>query len=190
MKIRNRMALTLMVAGGATIPVSGAFAADAALQNRSIGYVMTTEYKAIYDTKDGKQECPTGLNEGPREQFKDQFPEKAGVKYKLTDTQLKRESDVWWPTTKPDQFAYKYAVGKIAFGLNLDGKVGPNDFTSPELDGEKGIDDNLQIAWGCTENYRSTSYNLGAFNNWRKYAYNIIVLELTDVDSLQNDDDV
>jgi hypothetical protein len=184
------MFLTLAVAGGAIAPAFGAFAADGGIQNRSIGYVMTTEYKAIYDTKDGKKECPDGLNEGPREQFKDQFPAKPGVKYKLTDTQLKRESDVWWPSSTPDQFPYHYAVGNIAYGLNLDGKIGPNDFTSPEADGEKGIDDQLQRAWGCVENYRSTSYNLGAFNNWRKYAYNIIVIELTDVDSLENDDDV
>jgi hypothetical protein len=190
MNTRNRMLLTIAIAGGSVAPFVGAFAADSGIQNRSIGYVMTTEYKAIYDTKDGKTECPEGLNEGPREQFKDQFPVKQGVKYKVTDTQLRRESDVWWPTSTPDQFPYKYAVGNIAYGLNLDGKVGPNDFTSPDMDGEKGVDDSLQRAWGCVENYRSTSYNLGAFNNWRKYPYNIVVIELTDVDSLGNDDDV
>ncbi len=172
--------------------VSTAIAADAALstgpiQNRSIGYVMTTEYKAIWDTPDGKKECPGGLNEGPREQFKILFPEKPGVKYPIVDTQLEREGDIWWPK-KDDRIPYQYAVGNTSIGLNLDDKVGPNDFTSP--DGEKGIDNQLQRAWGCVPNYRSSSYNLGAFNNWRKYPYNIVVIELTDVDSLENDDDV
>ncbi|MHB1205422.1 MAG: hypothetical protein ACYCZX_07630 [Rhodospirillaceae bacterium] len=170
---------------------AGAAAAEdgaaAAIQNRAIGYVMTSELKAIYDTPDGKAECPNGLNDGPREQFKILFPED-GKKRSLVETQLEREGEVWFPKTTPEKIPFKLAVGKTAFGLNLDGKVGPNDFTSPE--GDKGIDDQLQTAWGCVANYRSSSYNLLAFNNWRKYPYNIIVIELTDVDSLVNDDDV
>ena len=104
MNSRNRILLALMIAGGASIPALGAFAADSVIQNRTIGYVMTSEFKGIYDTKD-KQECPDGLNDGPREQFKVQFPEKPGVKYKLTDTELARESDIWWPKKTPDQEA-------------------------------------------------------------------------------------
>jgi hypothetical protein len=173
-----------VVAPGVAMALDGA---EGAIQNRSIGYVMTSELKAIYDTPDGKKECPNGLNDGPREQFKTMFPED-GTKRRLIDTQLARESEVWFPKTTPDPIPYKYAVGNIAFGLNLDGKVGPNDYTSP--DGEKGIDDQLQKAWGCVANYRSSSYNLLAFNNWRKYQYNIIVVELTDVDNLVNDNDV
>jgi hypothetical protein len=196
MQYRSHLLAGLFAA--ASLTAGSAFAADNApapaqqspLQNRSIGYVMTTEFKAIYDTPDGKKECPDGLNEGPREQFKILFPEKPGKKWKITETQLERESEIWFPHTTPDPIPYHYAVGNIAYALNLDGKVGPNDFTSPDLDGEKGIDDQLQRAWGCAPNYRSSSYNLLAFNNWRKYAYNLIVIELTDVDDLQNDDDV
>ena len=179
-------AAVLMSGFGAATAMAAEGAASA-LQNRSIGYVMTSELKAIYDTPDGKKECPNGLNDGPREQFKTLFPDD-GKKRSLVETQLAREGEVWWPHTTPEQIPFKLAVGKTAFGLNLDGKVGANDFTSPE--GEKGIDDNLQTAWGCVANYRSSSYNLLAFNNWRKYPYNIIVIELTDVDSLVNDDDV
>ena len=36
--------------------------------------------------------------------------------------------------------------GKISYGLNLDGRIGPNDFTSPE--GEKGVDNNMFRAIG------------------------------------------
>jgi hypothetical protein len=176
---------------GAAALLSGAsvsaMAADSVIQNRSIGYVLTTEYRAIWDTPDGKKECPGGLNEGPREQFKVLFPEKPGVTYSIVDTQLEREGDIWWPK-KDDRIAYQYSLANTSIGINLDDKVGPNDMTSPE--GEKGIDNQLQRAWGCVPNYRSGSYNLGAFNNWRKYLYNIVVIELTDVDSLENDDDV
>ncbi|MGY8669389.1 hypothetical protein Q3C01_44650, partial [Bradyrhizobium sp. UFLA05-109] len=38
-------------------------------------------------------------------------------------------------------------TSRIAEGFNLDGKIGPHDFVSP--DGEKGIDNALYRAWGC-----------------------------------------
>ena len=43
-------------------------------------------------------------------------------------------------------------TGRIADGFNLDGKIGPNDFISP--DGEKGIDNALYRAWGCDAPWR------------------------------------
>ena len=191
MKNKMRFLAATALVSGAGLGAGTATAAEGTgsfIQNRSIGYVMTSELKAIYDTPDGKMECPQGINDGPREQFKVLFPEVPGKKYTLLETQLEREGEIWFPTTKPDKVPYHEWQSKIAFGLNLDGKIGANDYTSPE--GEKGIDNALQRAWGCTANYRSTSYNLFAFDNWRKYAYNIVVLELTDVDSLLNDDDV
>ena len=184
LRILGLATLTSGVCLGASF---SAKADDSALQNRSIGYVMISEVKAIYDTPDGKAECPQGINDGPRERFKVLFPED-GKKRTLMETQLEREAEIWFPHTTPDPLPYHDAVGKVAFGINLDGKIGPNDYTSP--DGDKGIDNMLQKAWGCVSNYRSTSYNLLAFNNWRKYQYNIIVVELTDVDSLVNDPDV
>jgi hypothetical protein len=170
---------------GAALLAGAAQAAE--LQNRSIAYVMHYESKETYNTKDGK-ECPDGVNEGPREQFKILYPDTPGKKWKLTETQLARESEIWFPHTTPDPIPYKYAVGPIAYGMNLDGKIGPNDLTNPE--GEKGIDNQLQRAWGCVGMYRSGSFNVVRYNDWRKYQYNNIVIELTDVDSLENDDDV
>ncbi len=180
--------LTLALASGTCLSAP-AFAAEgntSPVAGRTIGYVMTSEYKAIWDTPDGKLECPQGINDGPREQFKIQFPE--DKKWSILESQLVRESEVWFPTTTPEQFAYHESVAKVSFGIDLNDTVDDNDYTDP--DGNKGIDNQTQRAWGCTANYRSTSYNLGAFNNWRKYAYNIIVIELSDVDDLINDPDV
>src|ERR1700754_3305940 len=42
------------------------------LQNGTIAYVLTHKFWAVHETpaKDGKTvECPTGMNDGPREQF-------------------------------------------------------------------------------------------------------------------------
>jgi hypothetical protein len=43
-------------------------------------------------------------------------------------------------------------TSRIAEGFNLDGKVKPADFVSP--DGERGIDNNLYRAWGCDAPWR------------------------------------
>ncbi len=196
MRYGTRFSLALLCSAalfaGAAQAADTAQAADNAapgLQNRSIAYVMFKEDKSIYSTHDGKQECPNGLNEGPREEYKIIYPEIPGKKYKLVDTQLARESEIWFPgTTSTNPVPFKYAVGPIAYGLNLDGKIGPNDLTSP--DGEKGIDNQLQRAWGCVGMYRSGAFNVVRYDDWRKYQYNNVVIELTDVDSLANDDDV
>ncbi|HYJ36166.1 MAG TPA: hypothetical protein VEV64_08420, partial [Rhizomicrobium sp.] len=54
-----------------------------------------------------------------------------------------------WATDDPGQ---PQVTGRIGDGFNLDGKVGANDFVSP--DGEKGIDNNLYRAWGCDAPWR------------------------------------
>jgi hypothetical protein len=168
-------------------PVFAADGTGSPVPGRTIGYVMTSEYKAIWDTPDGKLECPQGINNGPREEFKILYPE--DKKWTILESQLERESEVWFPTTKPNEkLPYYESVAKVSFGIDLNDKVDDNDYT--DADGNKGIDNQTQRAWGCTANYRSTSYNLGAFNNWRKYTYNIIVIELTEVDDLVNDADV
>ena len=43
-------------------------------------------------------------------------------------------------------------TSRIGDGFNLDGKIKPNDFVSP--DGEKGIDNDLYRAWGCDAPWR------------------------------------
>jgi hypothetical protein len=157
-----------------------------ALQNRSIAYAMTFEEWGIYKTPGAKTECPNGFNDGPREQFKVLFPDN-GTKRKLVDTQLAREAEIWFPTTKDDGFAFKEAQGAVGIGMNLDGKIGPKDFTSPT--GEKGIDNQLYRAIGCVGSHRDVAALM--IVKWRQdHKFNRVVIELTDVDSLANDDDV
>jgi hypothetical protein len=172
---------------GAQVAPTVAHAEGAAevLKNRTIGYVMTGENRAIYETKDGKAECPDGYNDGPREQFKILYPQGGTV----VGTRLAREAETWNPTEKPESLPYHYIQGNTGLGLNLDGKVGANDFTSPY--GDKGIDNNLYRAIGCTRNFRSDGETSILTPQWRvKGRYNTYVIEITDVDDLQNDPDV
>ena len=186
---------SLATAGSVALSLLGSNAAIAGNEtftpeNRSIAYAFTVIQWAMYETKDGKEECPNGINEmGPREQFKALFPEN-GTKRKMMDAQVKREAEIWWPDANtPDPYPIPVAVSKIAPGLNLDGKVKPTDYTSP--DGRPGVDNQIFHALGCVKNYRTGgplfNYEQAYF---KSYVQSRMLIELTDVDSLANDDDV
>ena len=163
---------------------------SAILKNRSIGYVTNDLHWAVYQTADGKTECPDGMNEfGPREVFKDMFPD-GQKKYTVAETHLAREAAIWDPRGREDKYPYVEAKGKIALGLNLDGKTGPNDFTTPA--GDKGIDNQLYRAIGCSRFYRGpdgTFYIFGA-KYARDFDFNRTLIEITNLDDLTNDNDV
>jgi hypothetical protein len=176
----------------AIIGIQSAPAADIganALQNKTIGYVATDFHWAIYQTPSAKSECPNGLNEGPREQFSRLYPNH-GKKHTLSETQLHLETETWFPSGAEDALPFHAATGRISYGLNLDGKVGANDFTSP--DGEPGIDNQLFRVLGCVIGYRApdgVEYIFGP-KAIVDSAYNRTMIELTGVDSLINDEDV
>jgi hypothetical protein len=183
-----------LLAASVTVALSTASAQPAPLQegggvlkDRRIGYVMTHKYWAVYETEGAKTECPQGFNDGPREQFKKLFDD--GKKRSIVDAQLKREGEQWHPTTAPESFVFKEAQGNTSYGVNLDGKIGPEDFVSPE--GEKGIDNQLYRVIGCIGHYR-TMGTINHFENlfMRSYDDARIVIELTEVDDLKNDDSV
>jgi len=163
---------------------------------KTISYALTERIEAIYqakdkDGKDTKEECPLGLYEnGPREQFAATFPQTDGKQLKFTETALQREADVWWPDTQPDKFPFREAGGKFSYGLNLDGKVKPSDFTSP--DGKvKGVDNQFYRAVGCIPSYREGSSQRLFYEEYIELKqFNRTIIEITGVDSLVNDDDV
>lgn len=176
------MAMSVAMAGTAV-------ADDTAPAGRKIGYVVSGLYWAVHQTPDGKAECPEGLNDGPREHFKALYPEN-GETYALLDTQIKREADGYFPSLDQEPFTFHYSQSKIAKGLNLDGKVDDNDFVGTE--GEKGVDNQLFRVLGCVRGYRAPDGDAYFFDNNSLITdrYNRWLFELTDVDSLVNDDDV
>ena len=161
----------------------------AIVKDGKIGYVLTHRYWAVHQTPEGKVECPKGFNDGPREQFKQLFPDD-GVKRTMLDTHLMREARQWFPDMSEEQFAYKEATGKVSYGMDLDGKVGAEDFTGP--DGVKGVDNQLFRAIGCTSQYRAPSNLIYFFENkyLGQFNTNRFMIEISDVDNLTNDDDV
>jgi hypothetical protein len=157
------------------------------LRDRRIGYVTTDLHWSVYQTPNVNTDCPNGLNgNGPRETFNALYPQGGPVE----TTQLARESLKMFPQDKPAQFPYILATGPTAIGLNLDGKVGPNDFVSPT--GEQGINNNLFRVIGCNAQFRSPEGQLQLFANKliRGFAFDRIMIELTNVNSLADADNV
>ena len=100
--------------------------------------------------------------------------------------------DVWAnPTLAPDLGGLPPVSGAAGYGFNLDGKVKPTDFTSPE--GEKGIDNNYYRAAGCWVSYRGAPYHsqrgVGINGYMRDGLYTIVVVMSGDKDPM-NDDNV
>lgn len=174
---------------GSALVFSGAAQADESrIRNRTISYVMTDLFWSVYQTEDAKQECPRGFNDGPREQFEKLFPYYEGLS--VEETQLAQEIETWHPTTEPDGFEFLEVEGELSWGLNLDGQVGPNDFTHP--DGTPGIDNEVYRAVGCVIGFRGPDGVEYIFQDKAilDEEYNRMMIELTEVDSLENDDTV
>lgn len=188
--VSRRLRVMSALCGIASLCAASAALADGgAPPDGRIGYAMISLVWAVHQTPDGKQECPRGFNDyGPREQFKVLFPE--GGTHKLVDSHLAREIAYWHPTLEPEQFEFLEAGGPVGIGLNLDGEVDENDFTSP--DGEKGIDNELYRVLGCTRHYRGPDGQTRFFDSKAIVddRYNRTLIELTNVDSMVDDPDV
>jgi hypothetical protein len=164
-------------------------ATAAALRDGRIGYVMTERRWAVYETENGKTECPHGFNLGPREQFDLLFPKKSGKVYTELESRLMREGRAFHATTSDEPFQFYDAQGSVSYGLNLDGKTGPNDFHNPQ--GVKGIDNQLYRAIGCIGAYRMNGVvSFFDTDDMINNGYNRWLIELTGVDDLANDGDV
>ena len=171
------------------LPSLYAAAQESPIRDGTIAYALTALRWATWVRSDTPVACPDGVNDGPREQFKALYPDDGHTR-SLADTQLTREIENWFPTTAPDHFPFHEARGPVADGLNLDGKVGPNDFISPE--GEKGIDNQLYRALGCINSYRDAHGTNDELNSLEiiKEGYNRLLIEITGVSSLEHSEHV
>jgi hypothetical protein len=168
---------------------AGAPASAEAIRDGRIGYVMTERRWAVYETENGKVECPHGFNLGPREQFAVLYPKANGKEYTEMESHLKREGETFHNTASKEPFPFYDAQGTMSYGLNLDGKIGPTDFQSPE--GVKGVDNQLYRAIGCIGAYRLNGV-VSFFDTDDMYhnGYNRWLIEVSGVDDITNDNDV
>ncbi|MDY6947405.1 MAG: hypothetical protein SXG53_16980 [Pseudomonadota bacterium] len=187
--VTNKAFGTVAALAAASLAASLAWADGSAsiADTRTIGYVTTDLHWAFHQTQDVDKDCPEGLaGFGPRETFKELYPNGGPVE----KTQLARESLKFFPNDKEMQFPYIYSKATLGVGLNLDGKVGPNDYVSAA--GEKGIDNALQKVLACNAQFRRPEGQLQLFGNKfvRTSTWNRTLIEITNVDSLSRSDNV
>src|SRR5690606_24144423 len=158
-------------------------AAQPGPQGGTIGYVMTGLFWALYQSPDGKEECPRGFNDGPREQYARLFDGKRSLT--LLDAQLMMESQTWHPDGSLDHLPFHQAGGTLSHGLNLDDRVDANDFTHP-VSGESGIDNELFRVLGCIIGYRGPDGVEFIFQDRAilDTPFNRLLLEIDGVDDL------
>ncbi len=81
-------------------------------------------------------------------------------------------------------------TSRIGEGFNLDGKIKPNDFVSP--DGEKGIDNQLYRAWGCDAPWRGANGNgtlvLRSNDKMLEGLYTVVIRISGNKDPMNDDD--
>ena len=91
-----------------------------------------------------------------------------------------------WAADDPGQ---PEVTGRIADGFNLDGKIGPNDFVSP--DGEKGIDNALYRAWGCDAPWRgngNATLDMRANDKMQEGLYTMVIRVSGNQDPMNDSD--
>lgn len=178
-----------LLAAGVLLAAGAGAAEGEAPEGRTIAYVITNLSWALQSTPE-MTECPRGLNDGVREQFKLLFPEIAGQPREFADTQLRRQIESYHPTTAPDELPFLEGEGPVAPGLDLDGVEGPEDFSGP--DGTRGVDNQMHRVLGCIANYRAPDGPIRFFEDEMilRENYNRLIVQLRDVDSLVDDADV
>jgi hypothetical protein len=182
--------LALAAAGSVALMGSVANAQqESTVRDGRIGYVMTNLFWSVYQTEDGKEECPQGYNLGPRGQFEALYGDAKGMK--VEDTYLQQEIQTWHVNTEPDGFEFLEIEGRKSWGLNLDGAVSDNDFVHPET-GEPGIDNQVYRAVGCIIGFRGPDGVEFIFQDKAIMTdtFNRMMIDLSGVDSLENDPEV
>ena len=159
----------------------------AALVDGRIGYVFTDLFWSVYQTPTA-EECPQGFNDGPREQFEKLFPDHESMT--VEQTQLWQEIQTWHPDTESDGFEFYEIEGELSYGLNLDAEISSDDFVHP--DGTAGIDNQVYRAVGCIIGFRGPDGVEYIFQDKAIFdgVYNRLMIEITEVDDLQNDESV
>lgn len=181
-------AVAVLLSGGISLAQVPGEPPRSPLINGRIGYVMTDLFWSVYQTADAKQECPRGFNDGPREQFAELFSDGSGRS--VVATQLRQEIATWHPDDAPDGFEFLEVEGPYSYGLNLDGENDAADFQHPN--GDTGIDNQVYRAVGCVIGFRGPDGVEFIFQNKAilDERYNRMMIELSSVDSLENDDSV
>ena len=162
---------------------------------KTMGLVLGYWNMALYQTEDGKEECPEGFHHTQGDNFRAQFPTDSQrlamlKKYAYyTNRGPQGENVFYHPTLIVDPLPFRPVHGKTGLGINLDNKISDDDFTSPE--GETGIDNQLYRVVGCLPGWRKGGMVEGiVLSEIRASNKPRVLLEITGIDDEENDSSV
>jgi hypothetical protein len=192
--------------------------ARAADSTTTIGLVLTRWSVATYETPGAKDECPDGFHYTSKDNWLVQFPtEEQRAEFTRThvhlvpttpagalpETYLQARGPqgshvVYNAALVKDPLPLREAQSKVAYGMNLDGtsdgqptakSCRHQKFVGP--DGESGIDNQLYRVLACAPGWRKKGFKDGFYNNeFRTYALNRVLIEISNVHDERNDDHV
>lgn len=212
------LAVVLLALGGcskqdAPVASSKSAAATPASDGKTVGFLVSNFVHAFYSSP-MSEDCPTGLAEKPEaDAIIAKLPPAQRDRIRRKENQGELNSVLYnrgpagmnpcqHPSSVPDP-GMRTIQGKIAYGLDLDGDRGEaspksckqQDFVSPQ--GEPGIDHQYYRVMGCAYGLRSKEGDGGALGNLATTysqlyleAGRAILIELTGVDDMTNDDEV
>jgi len=172
---------------------------------QSLGFAVTKWNTAMYETM-FMDECPEGPAPGNWEIWESTVTPEVRRSYpELLITQLKHVNyrgpngeDICAEPTSVIDPQMQVVEGKFSYGINLDGnKNGEatsknckhDNFTG--LNGEHGIDNQMYRLMGCVQAWRSYGHIENNANSHRlSSGLGMILIEITDIDDIVNDDDV
>ncbi|MAT51768.1 MAG: hypothetical protein CMK32_11360 [Porticoccaceae bacterium] len=173
------------------VPLSG----ESGEVNGSIGLVISYLNLALYQTPDGKEECPEGFHHTQNDNFMAQFPTE-----EARETMLKKyiyythrgpngEDVFYHPTVIQDPLPLRDIQGSTGLGIDLDGRVDSDDFNSPT--GKTGIDNQIYRVVGCIPGLRNGGTIDGSLKTEIRASHKMrMLVEITGIDDFQNDDQV
>jgi hypothetical protein len=186
-----------VLAVAATLTAAPAWADD----GKSLVFAVTKWNTARYETR-FMDECPEGLNPGNLEILystltpaqRRALPVLPATELRYANFRGRNGEDICVYPTSVDDPPLKTVEGKYAYGFDLDGgdKTGScahQDFTG--LDGTPGVDNQMYRLLGCVSAWRVEGHIENNANAHRiSSGLGMVLIEITGIDDLRNDDDI
>jgi hypothetical protein len=190
LRIGLGLALIVSLASATSVPPGG----------KTIGLVVTDLRYALYQTSDGKEECPAGLQAGEVAQFKAMPGAVERMKAFGGTTQNRGQSGElanYSPLTVDDPLPWNELGTKKGSGLNLDGtpdghataKTCRHDkFTDAQ---GAQVDNQMARVLGCVMGWRKNGFSAEFYSKEVETSpFNRQLIEISGVDDEQNDPSV
>jgi hypothetical protein len=170
-----------------------------------MGFVVTLWNTAMYETM-FMDECPEGPAPGNTEIWEStispeqrrSYPERLITQLRHVNYRGPNGEDVCEQPTVVTDPPLKIVEGKYSYGIDLDGNTdggatpkscAHRTFTG--LNGETGVDNQMYRLLGCVEAWRSYGHIENNANSHRRTSgLGMILLEISGVDDIRNDDEV